>query len=323
MRLFPHNVAKSLIYHSKCTDIFTNLALEDWFYKHLDFSVIQKALMVWRNEPCVVIGRHQNPWIECNFFTLPNMGVKLARRNSGGGTVYHDLGNLNLTFFTDRNQYNRKHNLELIIRALKKSFNIDSEINHREDLCINNCKISGTASKLGRTSAYHHCTLLVNANKDNMKLALKNDLKENIKTNATVSIRSEIMNLNEICPGITVEQVMKALMQEYNETFQESKVHVVEPIDEQFPGVTEIKKTFLSQVWRFEKTPKFTIFHSVRDKEQELRYFLTIERGKVVNAGCESDEFNNKDIFLQFLDMPFSQEVLNDFQTVTFVQPTK
>lgn len=109
-------VAKS-IFFSKCTNIFTNLALEDWLYKNRDLSN-HHLLMLWRNDPCVVIGRHQNPWLECNFATLPSIGqgVKLARRNSGGGTVYHDMENLNLTFFTGREEYSRRRNLEVISR---------------------------------------------------------------------------------------------------------------------------------------------------------------------------------------------------------------
>lgn len=107
-----HTVAKS-VYISKCTNIFTNLALEDWLYTNRDFTNHQ-LLMLWRNEPCVVIGRHQNPWLECNFPVLPNLGAHLARRNSGGGTVYHDMENLNLTFFTARHDYCRRKNLELI-----------------------------------------------------------------------------------------------------------------------------------------------------------------------------------------------------------------
>lgn len=106
------NIAKS-VYISKCTNIFTNLAMEDWLYAKRDFTN-HHLLMLWRNEPCVVIGRHQNPWMECNFPALPNLGAPLARRNSGGGTVYHDLENLNLTFFTSRQDYCRKKNLELM-----------------------------------------------------------------------------------------------------------------------------------------------------------------------------------------------------------------
>jgi len=93
-------------------------------------------LLLWINNNCVVIGRHQNPWLEVNF--LPTTDVQIARRNSGGGTVFHDNGNLNMTFFTHRDIYNRKSNLELIVETLKNEWNIVTEINKREDIVIKN-----------------------------------------------------------------------------------------------------------------------------------------------------------------------------------------
>ena len=95
-------------------------------------------LLLWRNDPCVVIGRHQNPWTESNVPFLRNSNVNLARRNSGGGTVYHDLGNINFTFFTQKSEYRRKHNLEIICSAIRRLTNLDVAINDREDIVLNN-----------------------------------------------------------------------------------------------------------------------------------------------------------------------------------------
>lgn len=197
------DISKS-VFVSQSNDIFTNLAIENWLYKHKDFNK-HHVLLIWRNDPCVVIGRHQNPWVESNIKYLGENGMDLARRNSGGeshfvedlrpaeakvsskplvtqfpllfslflgGTVYHDRGNINLSFFTPRERYNRKHNLRLIKQALKKEFNLDIEISDKDDLLLDNMKVSGTASKLGRPNAYHHCTLLVNANKSHLKETL-------------------------------------------------------------------------------------------------------------------------------------------------------
>lgn len=113
-------------------------------YRNFDFRR-HHVLMLWRNAPCVVIGRHQNPWLEANvpnLATIANDGVKLARRNSGGGTVYHDMGNLNMTFFTTREGYNRKYNLEIVRRAIFREFGLKVELSDREDLVIRNTKVS-------------------------------------------------------------------------------------------------------------------------------------------------------------------------------------
>lgn len=126
---------------STSQDIYANLAFEDWLFRNLDLSNGDRKILFWRNSPAVVIGRHQNPWAECNWKLLSNQGVALARRNSGGGTVYHDLGNINICFMTRSKSYNRKENLELVSRAIKKCWNVNVAISPREDLTVHNKKV--------------------------------------------------------------------------------------------------------------------------------------------------------------------------------------
>ncbi|XP_050666755.1 lipoyltransferase 1, mitochondrial [Leptidea sinapis] len=205
------------VFMSQSTDIYTNLAYEDWMYRNMDFAK-HHVMMVWRNEPCVVIGRHQNPWLEANVPFLGEKEIALARRNSGGGTVYHDRGNLNITFFTPRERYDRKYNLEIIKRALYRGFGIKSTINEREDIIVRDkYKISGTAAKLGRLSAYHHCTLLVNANKADLSKALAKR-EHGIQTKATASTPSPVANLADLDNRVTVESLQTAIGYEYLRT---------------------------------------------------------------------------------------------------------
>lgn len=129
------------VFISQSYDIFTNLALEDWIYKNYDFGN-HHVLMLWINDPCVVVGRHQNPFTETNVSQLQAAGVELARRNSGGGTVFHDRNNLNCTFFTPRERYDRKYNLSLITRAIYREYGIDTEISPRDDITLHGKKVS-------------------------------------------------------------------------------------------------------------------------------------------------------------------------------------
>lgn len=134
------------VYISQSKDIFTNLALEDWLYRNFDFTN-HHVMLLWRNNPCVVIGRHQNPWMEANFLHSNQQGIELARRNSGGGAVYHDEGNLNVTFFTPRERYNRRQNLELLARSLERGWNLHPEINKKEDIVLDSTyKVSFTVN---------------------------------------------------------------------------------------------------------------------------------------------------------------------------------
>lgn len=99
----PSKAPKRTVFISQSNDVFANLALEDWLYKNWSFER-RNVLLLWRNSPCVVIGRHQNPQVEANLPYLESAGVPVARRGSGGGAVYHDHGNLNCTFFTTRDR---------------------------------------------------------------------------------------------------------------------------------------------------------------------------------------------------------------------------
>jgi len=128
-------LATRAVFISQSEDIFANLALEDWLYKRADLAN-QRLLLLWRNGPSVVIGRHQNPWREARVGALAERGVALARRNSGGGAVYHDLGNLNLCFLTPRDAYDRRANLQVVANALRRDFHVHAHISPRDDLVL-------------------------------------------------------------------------------------------------------------------------------------------------------------------------------------------
>lgn len=142
----PDSEIKKSVFISQSYDIYTNLALEDWFYRNFDFTN-HHVLMLWSNDPCVVVGRHQNPFSEANISNLTKVGIELARRNSGGGTVYHDRGNMNLTFFTPRERYNRTYNLNIVTRALFREWGIKAEISKRDDIVIDDKKVSALTNK--------------------------------------------------------------------------------------------------------------------------------------------------------------------------------
>ncbi|KAJ9587712.1 hypothetical protein L9F63_018863, partial [Diploptera punctata] len=275
-------VAKS-VFISQSNDIFTNLALEDWLYKNFNFTN-HHILLLWRNSPTVVIGRHQNPWLEANTALLAENGIKIARRNSGGGTVYHDEGNLNMTFFTPREHYNRKNNLEIVSRALFREYGMETEISAREDLVVDGVykQISGTASKLGRPNAYHHCTLLVDVNKVNLSRALQKHNK-GIKTNATKSISSPVKNLCEVHTHVKLEKLLGAIGWEYlrtcpltlqdlgkNHIAKQRGFQLVNPTNQWFPGLDDLHAEFSSWEWRFAKSPKFSVTRTFRVPQELL-----------------------------------------------------
>jgi lipoyltransferase 1 len=258
------------VFISQSNDVFTNLALEDWIYKNHDFDH-KHLLLLWRNDPCVVIGRHQNPWTESNVPFLRENCINLARRNSGGGTVYHDLGNLNCTFFTRRSRYDRKRNLNIICNAIKASTALDVAVNSREDIVLDEKhKISGTAAKLGKDSAYHHCTVLVDVNECVLHDALSSKA-EGIESRATQSVRVPVKNLAMASPNLNVGLLQEAVGWQFlrtnvlgeDEGFEAASnqrgFQMIRPDNDWFPGLDQLREDFYSHQWIFGKTPKFKV----------------------------------------------------------------
>lgn len=126
---------KGSVWLSRMTSIFHNLALENWLLRHQDLGS-EEILLIWRDNPCVVIGRHQNPWQEANETFLQRHGIQLARRYSGGGAVYHDHLNVNFSFLTTKKRHCRLRNLEFLASIAKRQWKIPLELNQRHDLVL-------------------------------------------------------------------------------------------------------------------------------------------------------------------------------------------
>lgn len=301
IKKIPDSEVRKSVFISQSNDIYSNLALEDWIYRNFDFAH-HHILMLWINSPTVVIGRHQNPFAEANVSALMRNGVELARRNSGGGAVYHDLGNLNCTFFTPRARYDRKYNLNLITRALYREYGISADISDRDDITLMGKKISGTAAKLGQPNAYHHCTLLVNSNKLHLGESLVKDNAEVI-SKATASVPSPIKNLADANRTVNIQQLLSAIGYEFLRTpatqltdggrdllMKQLGFQLINPTEKWFPGIGELRANFASWDWRIGKTPKFSVQKSIQLKsegdeqsqpQQEMKVKVDVDKGLI------------------------------------------
>ena len=152
-------------------DPYFNLAMEKWLCDHLDG---RRILYLWQNEHTVVIGKNQNPLKECRLAALKQDGGLLARRCSGGGAVYHDLGNLNFTFLVREADYSVPRQLEVILHALN-ALGIPAERSGRNDILADGRKCSGNAFYRSEGRCYHHGTLLVDVDRAAMSRYLTVD----------------------------------------------------------------------------------------------------------------------------------------------------
>lgn len=203
------------IYTSTGFDPHRNLAIEQYLLEHLHEG--QCILYLWQNENTVVIGRNQNPWKECKATLLEQEGGHLARRLSGGGAVFHDLGNLNFTFLVPQNHYDLDRQLEVIQQAVG-SLGIPAERSGRNDILSGGRKFSGNAFYKNGKQAYHHGTLLVDADMEKLNRYLTPS-KLKLQAKGVDSVRSRVVNLRELNPKITIERLKSALAEAFSRVY--------------------------------------------------------------------------------------------------------
>lgn len=234
-------------------DPYENLALEE----HLLHKVSegQCILYLWQNRHTVVIGRNQNPWVECRNALLQEEGGHLARRLSGGGAVYHDLGNLNFTFICTESSYNLQKQLSVIQMAVQFA-GIHAEFSGRNDLLAEGKKFSGNAFYHGQEKAYHHGTLLIDTDIDKLNRYLSPP-KAKLESKGITSVRSRVVNLKDLSPSLTCQEMQKHMIQAFQDIYG-SHAAPLSLTAEDMQAVLNLKKRYSSQDWLFGKPMPFT-----------------------------------------------------------------
>lgn len=189
------------IHKSNGVDPYRNIATERHLLETLEPGCC--ILYLWQNKNTVVIGRNQNPWAECRTSLLEQEGGFLARRLSGGGAVFHDLGNLNFTFIMAQEDYDLNRQLTVIETACAYA-GIEVERSGRNDLLAKGYKFSGNAFYHSNGRAYHHGTLLVDADTEKMSRYLTPP-KAKLEAKGVSSVRSRVINLKALSPSLTCE----------------------------------------------------------------------------------------------------------------------
>ncbi|MCK5693684.1 MAG: lipoate--protein ligase family protein, partial [Bacteroidales bacterium] len=179
---------------SPYTNPYFNLAAEEYLLK----SFQEDMFLLYRNRPSIVVGKHQNTLAEINLPFVQENEILVARRITGGGTVFHDLGNLNFAFFTSGKEgelVDYKRATTPIVEALKK-MGLEVRLGKRNELLLKGLKISGTASHVFKQRVLHHGTLLFSSEMGKLSAALKSD-KERFTDRAVKSVRSRVTNISD------------------------------------------------------------------------------------------------------------------------------
>ena len=278
-----YNSAITSIITSSTFDPWYNLALEELLLKHVRENEI--ILYLWQNDNTVVVGKNQNCWKECKCRELEKNGGKLARRLSGGGAVYHDVGNLNFTFVMDKELNNLEKQLKVIIEALKKT-GIEAEISGRNDITVKGKKFSGNAFYNTENTVLHHGTLLINS--DLLKLATFLQVsKEKIQSKGVESVQSRVINLKEINSSITIEEVISNLKSTFIQLYGgNGEVIDINPYEEE---INSLYNKYSSWQWKYGESPSFDISFQKRFSWGEIKICLKCKDGYIVDSKVYSD----------------------------------
>lgn len=281
---------KLRILKSEVTNPWFNLATEDWIFQELDSDT--HILFLWRNAETVVIGRSQNPWVECKTDKMEEDSVYLARRQSGGGAVFHDLGKTNFTFLSPKEDYNQDANFQIIINALKK-LGIEATQSGRNDMQVGERKISGSAFKHAIDRSFHHGTLLVNANMQKLGDYL-NPHPLKLQAKGIKSVRSRVANLVDFNDTVTHESLSDAIIEAFCEYYGQT-VEVEELDEESLKSEPHLNKYYEQMAdwdWRFGKTPAFSHHIETRFDWGIVDLHLDVQQAVITDVVIFSDALN-------------------------------
>lgn len=289
------------VLQSLSTNPYYNLALENYMF--INTPKTKKGfdscrLLFYINNKCAVIGKNQNLWQEVNLAQLKSKNFELLRRFSGGGTVLHDLGNVNYSFLTSRDKFDTKFFNKKVIEWLNKSNpELKLELNDRGDIIQNGFKVSGSAYKIAGGKAYHHATMLLNANLEQFSGLLEPSFPRDMEweSSGVHSVKSKIKNVGTINPG----QFIGLVSENFQKSFKVDKNIPIYACDESTTINDEIKdamNSLQSDKWKYFSGPKF----SIKVKDNNLK--IQVVKGMVYDCNRKKLiglEFND---FLENID---------------------
>jgi len=288
-----------------------NLATEEYLLKQFEDDIF----MLWQNSPSVIIGRYQNTFAEINIDYVEKNKIDVVRRITGGGTVFHDLGNVNFTFIardTGNNQHDFKFFTLPILKYLK-SLDIDARFEGRNDLTIDGKKFSGNAGIKYNGSILHHGTLLYSSKIDDLTAALKTSTLK-FQGKAVKSVNARVTNISEhLKEKLEVDQFINNLFSFVVNTHDEAQEFTLDSND--FNSIQKLAiDKYYQWWWNYGESPAFNVRKEFKTNGGNFEVLLNVEKGIVSNIKIYGDFFTEgeNDITEQFLtQISFTKEAFS------------
>lgn len=275
-----------LIIQQTSTDPYFNIAAEEFLLKNFTGDIF----ILYRNQPSIVVGKHQNTIAEINLEFVREKGLKVVRRLSGGGTVYHDLGNLNYTFIANGSEGNLvdfKKFTQPIIDVLQK-LGVDAMVGGKNDIRVGDKKISGNAEHVFKNRVLHHGTLLFNSNLDELNESIK--INPNTYTDKAVkSIRSHVANISEyLKDNLSIDEFAQLILNHIQKIFPNSSQYQFTNND--LNAISELIKTrYSTWDWNYGYSPSYTLNNQITINGKTLKIEITVDQGIITKIALDGE----------------------------------
>lgn len=274
-----------LVLDTTSTNPYHNLALEEYLLGKVPAGSC--LLYLWQNRHTVVIGKNQNAWKECQVGLLEAEQGFLARRISGGGAVYQDLGNLCFTFIMAEADYDLSRQTKVILDAVQR-LGIEAEQSGRNDITVEGKKFSGNAFYHGNGMAYHHGTLLVQVDMNMLPRYLSVDPAK-IKAKGVDSVRSRVTNLTDYCPDLTIDMMKKELVESFAKLYGQGSYTLWQERDFDEEEILRLTEKFASRDFRLGVRRPFQAELTQRFPWGDMQIQLATAEGQIKDAQVYSD----------------------------------
>ncbi|WP_028781981.1 lipoate--protein ligase [Thalassobacillus devorans] len=275
-----------------------NLAIEEYALKNLDIN--ETYLLFYINKPSIIIGKNQNTVEEINTDYVEENGIHVVRRLSGGGAVYHDLGNLNFSFITkdDGDSFHDFAKFTEPVTAALKKLGVEAELSGRNDITVDGRKISGNAQFSTRGRMFSHGTLMFDSEVEHVVRSL-NVKTEKIRSKGIKSIRSRVANISEYLEDkISMDEFKRMILRYIFDVEDIKDVPQYKLTDEDWKAIHQLsEERYQNWEWNYGKSPKFNIQHTKRIEgagNYDVR--LDVAKGIIKNAKIYGDFFGVGDI---------------------------
>ncbi len=291
----PSNKEMMMLYvgNDRERDPRINLAIEEFLLRHVQTE--EPLLLFYINEPSVIIGRNQNTLEEIDPDYVKDNQIHLVRRLSGGGAVYHDLGNLNFSFVTPGQEglHDFKLFTEPVVRVLRK-LGVDAQLRGRSDIFAGDKKISGNAQYASRGRMFSHGTLLFNTDLEIMLKAI-NPRQVKIESSAVQSVHNFVANIQELQPQIgSIESLREAIIKGI---FQSGPIEYYELSEADWGQIHRIsRERYQTWEWNVGRSPRFNIQKSDRFAAGKIDLRIDVDKGLIRNIKIFGDFLGSQDV---------------------------